>query len=112
MIENETNAGLTKAFSALGDPTRLAILEHLLVEGEAPAGTLQGLTDVSAPAVSRHLKVLREAGLVTRRIDGAQRIYAARPDTVRAIGHWTMSYRAFWAGSLDRLGAALEEDGE
>lgn len=95
-------------FAALGDPIRFAIIERLLRQGEQPAGALQDVAPVSAPAMSRHLKVLHHAGLVSRRVDKQRRIYAIRPEAMCAINDWTMSYRAFWAGSLDRLEAELE----
>jgi len=99
---------LIPAFAALGDPTRFAIVERLLAEGEQPAGALQNVADISAPAISRHLKVLRAAGLVTQRVDKQRRLYAVEPDAVRAIHGWTMSHAEFWSGSLDRLAAALK----
>lgn len=94
-------------FAALSDPTRFAIVERLLDQGEMPAGDLADLADISAPAFSRHLKVLREAGVVHQRIDGPRRIYSASPESLRAISAWTGSYRAFWEGSLDRLERAI-----
>lgn len=101
---------LTDTFSALGDPTRFAIVERLLKKGELSAGELLDVADISAPAISRHLKVLREAGVISQRVDRQRRMYAVRPEAVQAISAWTMTYREFWEGSLDRLEAAL--DGE
>ena len=102
---------LASRFAALGDPTRLAIVQRLLDAGEQPAGQLRDLADISAPALSRHLKVLREAGLVTRRTDAQRRLYSVRPEAMRAISDWAISYRAFWSGSLDRLDAAIRDRG-
>ena len=99
---------LTKTFAALADETRFSLVEHLLQHGEASAGELVGLTHISAPAVSRHLKVLREAGVVTRRSQGQTRVYAINPESVSRIASWTMDHREFWETSLDRLGAAIE----
>jgi DNA-binding transcriptional ArsR family regulator len=101
---------LVLAFNALGDPTRFAIVERLLAQGALSAGDLQDVAAISAPAISRHLKVLREAGLVTQTVDKQRRIYAVNPDAVRTISDWTLSHREFWNGSLDRLAAALQED--
>ena len=101
---------LPETFAALGDPTRLAIVERLLSEGECSAGALCEGAGISAPAVSRHLKVLREAGLVTRRIDGTRRIYAANPSAIGIVGHWALAHRGFWDAGLDRLARALGED--
>ena len=72
-------------FAALGDSTRLAIIERLLANGELSAGDLQDVADVSAPAISRHLKVLRDAGLVNRRVDAQRRIYRVDPHAMEAI---------------------------
>ena len=94
-------------FAALGDATRFAIVEKLLKEGELPAGNLQDVGTISPPAISRHLKVLREAGIIEQRIDKQRRMYSVRPQAVQAIGEWAMTYREFWQASLDRLEAAL-----
>ncbi len=101
---------LPSTFAALGDATRFAIVERLLSEGELSAGQLQDGLAISPPAVSRHLKVLRQSGLVNRRIDKQRRIYSARPEAVQSIGAWTMSHREFWTKSLDRLELALKQE--
>lgn len=98
---------LSRTFSALGDPTRFGIVNRLLDEGELSAGDLQSVADISAPAISRHLKVLREAGVIEQRVDRQRRMYSVRPEAVQAISNWTMTHREFWEGSLDRLGKAL-----
>ena len=98
---------LPATFAALGDATRFAIVERLLKEGELSAGRLQEDTEISPPAISRHLKVLRQAGIVEQRIDKQRRIYSVRPQAVEAISAWTMSHRDFWQSSLDRLERAL-----
>lgn len=64
------------------------------------------------PPISRHLKVLREAGLVSQRAEGTRRLYSARPEGLRLIASWTRSRRAFWEGSLDRLETALTKEGK
>jgi len=99
-------------FAALGDATRFAIVEKLLKEGELPAGNLQDVGTISPPAISRHLKVLREAGIIEQRIDKQRRMYSVRPQAVQAIGEWAMTYREFWQTSLDRLEAALLQKGD
>ncbi len=101
---------LSSTFAALGDATRFAIVERLLQQGELPAGELQSVGQISAPAISRHLKVLRKAGVVEQRIDAQRRLYSVRPEAVQAIGAWSMSYREFWQKSLDRLEAALLQE--
>ena len=99
---------LISAFAALGDPTRFAIVERLMNSGELSAGELQDISNISAPAISRHLKVLRQAGLISQRIDKQRRIYAVQPETVKAIAAWTMSHEEFWNASLERLADALK----
>lgn len=101
---------LLKSFSALADETRMSIVEQLMDHGELPAGDLVRGSGISAPAISRHLKVLREAGLIEQRADGTRRLYSARPEGLQLIATWTKSKREFWESSLDRLEAALKED--
>lgn len=104
---------LLKSFSALSDETRLNIVEQLMDHGELPAGDLVRGSGISAPAISRHLKVLRDAGLVRQRAEGTRRLYSARPEGLQLIAQWTISRREFWESSLDRLEAAiLQEDTE
>lgn len=99
---------LPTTFAALGNATRLAIVERLLAEGELSAGALQA-ENITPPAMSRHFKVLREAGIVVQRVDAQRRLYSVKPEAVQAIGEWVLNFREFWAGSLDRLDAALRE---
>lgn len=98
---------LQQTFSALGDPTRFAIVSRLLEDGELSAGVLQSEAKISAPAISRHLKVLRNAGVIDQRIDAQRRLYSVRKEAVQSIHNWTMNYKEFWEGSLMRLEAAL-----
>ena len=88
--------------AALADPTRRELLA-LLAGGEWPAGELAAEFPVSRPAISRHLRVLREAGLVTSRIDGKRRLYALDPSPLRELDDWLEPYRRFWAQRLDAL---------
>lgn len=103
---------LPRTFAALSDPTRLALVEALITGGEMSAGALAAAAPISAPAVSRHLKVLRAAGLIRQRVQGTHRFYAAQPEALRRIHGWTMDHRDFWAASLDRLDALLAQDPE
>lgn len=103
---------MVRKFAALGDPTRFAVVEELMRRGEAPAGDLVAQSGLTAPAVSRHLKVLREAGLISQRVDGTRRIYSVDPEAMQAISDWTAAHRAFWEAGLDRLAVALGEDKE
>jgi len=110
MLKSDS-ATLTTLFAALGDPIRFAIVERLAREGEVSAGALSAEFDVTAPAISRHLTVLRNAGVVHRRNDRQRRLYTIAPGSMRQIALWTLSHREFWQGSLTRLDAliALEE---
>jgi DNA-binding transcriptional ArsR family regulator len=101
---------LTPLFSALSDKTRLTIVETLLSNNELSAGDLSETFDISAPAISRHLKILRQAGVLSQRRDGTHRYYKVRPEAMAAIHQWTIDHRAFWAGSLDRLDHLLALD--
>ena len=103
-------ADLIKSFSALGDPTRLSIVEQLMQNGELPAGDLVAGSGMTAPAISRHLKILRQAGLVTQRADGTRRLYSVRGEGLRIIADWTISRRKIWESGLDRLDAAIAEE--
>lgn len=98
---------LPEVFAALSDATRFAIVERLLDRGEQSAGDLSDIADITAPAISRHLKVLREAGIVHQRIDRQRRIYSVAPEPLQAISAWVIAHRDFWEGSLNRLEAAL-----
>lgn len=98
-------------FAALSDSTRLGIVE-LLSAGERTAGAIGASFPISAPAVSQHLKTLREAGLVRVRIDGQRRIYSLDPDGFEEMERWLSRMRGFWGGRLDALERALEQEGE
>ena len=101
---------LVDTFAALGDATRFAIVERLLAKGELSAGELEDTADISPPAISRHLKVLRTAGVLQQRTDKQRRLYSVRPQAVEAISAWTVNHREFWQGSLERLASALEQE--
>lgn len=103
-------SNLPVVFAALSDPTRFAIVQRLLTEGELPAGTIAGAVPISAPAVSRHLQVLTRSGLVRRRINRQQRLYSVVPEAIEQISAWTMSHKDFWESSLRRLERALMQE--
>jgi DNA-binding transcriptional ArsR family regulator len=104
-----TNAAaqLDRTFAALADPTRRAILVRL-ASGEATAGELAAPFPISAPAISRHLRVLEEAGLIARRVDGQHRRCSLQPAPLQGATEWLIFYREFWSGSLDRLDEYLK----
>lgn len=90
-------------FEAVAEPSRRTLLD-VLAEGERSAGELvEQLPSLTQPAVSRHLRVLREVGLVEVRADGQRRIYALRADGLVAIDDWIGRYRRYWAEHLDAL---------
>ena len=91
-----------EALAALADPVRRELVA-LLARGEVPAGELAGRFPVSRPAISRHLRVLREAGLVTSRTEGRRRLYALETRPLREIDDWLEPYRDLWAHRLDAL---------
>jgi DNA-binding transcriptional ArsR family regulator len=98
-------------FAALGEPTRLAILDELTA-GERTVGALVGRAGVSQPAVSQHLKVLREAGLVRVRPDAQRRLYSLEPAGFRVVELWLERHRRAWADRLDALERHLDADRE
>ena len=91
----------------LAEPRRQAILD-LLRDGELPVGELVERLRMSQPAVSKHLRVLREAGLVEVRADAQRRLYRIRPEPLAELDDWLASYRKLWTKSLDRLEDHLE----
>ena len=96
------------AFLSLADPTRRRIVESL-ADGESPFGDLADQFEMSRPAVSQHLKVLREAGLVAVRKDAQRRIYRLNPEGLGELDRWLDQVKRFWGPRLDDLERALEE---
>jgi DNA-binding transcriptional ArsR family regulator len=98
------------AFDVLGDPVRRRILE-LLADGELLAGQITAVIraefGISQPAVSQHLRVLRESGFATVRADGARRLYAVAPAPLREVDVWLGRFRGFWSQHLDALATEL-----
>lgn len=95
-------------FDALADPTRRAILDLLAVQ-ERTAGDVADRFDVSRPAISRHLKVLLDAGLVERRTEAQWRIYSLNPEALKEVDRWMVKYRTFWAARMHDLKRFVEE---
>src|SRR5215831_7545141 len=98
---------MTALFEVLAEAHRRSILD-LLRESERSVTDLVGVLGVSQPAVSKHLRVLREAGLVTARSDAQRRLYRLRPEPLRAVDEWLEPYRALWASRLDDLERHLD----
>ena len=98
------------AFDVLGDPVRRRILE-LLARGEESSGALCAVVQeefgISQPAVSQHLRVLRDAGFATVRPEGTRRLYAVSEAPLREVDTWLENFRTFWSQPLDALGTEL-----
>jgi DNA-binding transcriptional ArsR family regulator len=97
------------SFAALAEPTRREILD-LLRDGERPVGDLVDRLAISQPAVSKHLRVLRDAGLVDVRAEAQRRLYRVRPQPLAEIDEWLAPYRRLWSRSFDRLERHLEDN--
>jgi DNA-binding transcriptional ArsR family regulator len=97
------------SFAVLAEPTRREILD-LLRDGERPVGDLVDRLAISQPAVSKHLRVLRDAGLVEVRADAQRRLYRVRPQPLAEIDEWLTPYRRLWSQSFDRLERHLEDN--
>ena len=91
-----------KTLEVLAEPTRLRIVE-LLAEGERSAGEIASHFATSRPAISRHLRVLREHGLVRAREDAQRRLYSLDPAPLEELDEWLQRYRRFWSNRLDAL---------
>jgi len=98
---------VTATFEVLAEESRRRILD-LLVEEERPVGELVGALAMSQPAVSKHLKVLRDAGLVESRTEAQRRIYRVSPEPLREVDEWLAPYRRRWASHLNALERHLE----
>ena len=95
-------------FEVLSEPNRRRILD-LLREDERPVGELVDELAISQPAVSKHLRVLRDAGLVDVKVDGSRRVYRLRAEPLREIEEWLMPYRKVWNRQLRALERHLDE---
>jgi DNA-binding transcriptional ArsR family regulator len=95
-------------FRAVADPTRRAILDRLRA-GPAPVNALSADFDQSRPAISKHLRVLREAHLVTEQRAGRERLYQLQPQALQSVAGWVEGYRSFWQRNLTSLKRYLED---
>jgi DNA-binding transcriptional ArsR family regulator len=100
-------SGRMEVFEALSQDSRRQILD-LVATDERPVGELVGALGLSQPAVSKHLRVLREAGLVQVRVDGPRRLYRVLPDRLREVDEWLSPYRRMWSQRLDALERHLD----
>src|SRR5438046_9603880 len=99
---------MMETLRALAEPSRFQIVE-LLRDGPRPVGDLVHRLRLHQPAVSKHLRVLRDAGLVEARVDAQRRLYHLRPEPLREIDEWLAPYRAAWAARLDALERHLDQ---
>jgi DNA-binding transcriptional ArsR family regulator len=97
-----------KLFHALADPSRRAILESL-IRGEAAVKDLTARFDISQPAISQHLAILKDAGLVSGRREGRRVYYRAEPSGMKPLIDWIAHYRSFWPERIERLEQLLDE---
>jgi DNA-binding transcriptional ArsR family regulator len=101
---------LDTVLSALADPTRRAIVERLIARGELSVGDIAEPFRISAPAISRHLRVLEQAGLIERRVERQFRIVRLRADALRPVEDWISRARRHWSEALDRLEAVAARE--
>ncbi len=99
---------MIETFQALAEPNRFQIVE-LLLEGPRPVGDMVHRLRLRQPQVSKHLRVLSDAGLVDVRVDAQRRIYALRPERLQELEAWLERYRRIWESNFQRLDALLEE---
>ena len=104
-----THTEKVDVYSAIGDATRRALLLRLATEGERNVSELLEPLSISQPAVSKHLRILREAGLVTSRKRGRLRLYAIDARRLRQVHEWVSYFERFWDERLDALGAYLDQ---
>jgi DNA-binding transcriptional ArsR family regulator len=97
-------------FAAVGNPTRRRLLGLLLDHGPRPVQELAGHFDMRRPSLSEHLRVLKDAGLVTERRAGRQRLYALRPEPLRELAEWLTPYERFWREKLTNLRDLLDAE--
>jgi DNA-binding transcriptional ArsR family regulator len=96
------------AFNAVAEPRRRQIID-LLSRGERPVNDVAAALRIAQPQASKHLRVLKEVGLVSARGDGTRRLYKLNPDRLKPIHDWVKAYERFWAESLDRLAEYLND---
>jgi DNA-binding transcriptional ArsR family regulator len=100
---------MINAFEAVAEPARRQLLD-LLMLGPRPVGELVAGSGLSQPNTSRHLRILREAGLVEARADGQRRMYEVRPEGFAELARWLTPYVLLWQGGLDALEGHLERE--
>ncbi len=104
----QPSPNLDTVFAAMADPTRRAILSRL-AKGEASVNEIASPFEMSQPAISKHLKVLERAGLITRAVDQQRRPARLNAEPMREAVAWLEEFRAFWTGSFDQLDGLLDQ---
>lgn len=99
-------------FSAVADPTRRAMLDMLALREHSAGDIVSTFSRISQPAVSKHLRILRDAGLVSVQIHAQQRIYSLQPKALAELDAWIAKYKVFWSDSLDALEQHLSKNKE
>jgi DNA-binding transcriptional ArsR family regulator len=118
MIYNQTVISLSgyiknvDTFSAVADPTRRAMLDMLALSEHSAGDIVSTFSQISQPAVSKHLRILRDAGLVSVQIHAQQRIYSLQPKALAELDAWIAKYKVFWSDSLDALEHHLSKNEE
>jgi DNA-binding transcriptional ArsR family regulator len=107
MPQRAKSSPADRVFAALANPTRRDVLD-LLLDGPRPVQEIAERFDMARPSVSEHLKVLRDAGLVSETKHGRQRLYAVEPDPLRDLQQWLAPYERFWRAKLASLGELLD----
>jgi DNA-binding transcriptional ArsR family regulator len=107
MSNRTVTYGAGAAFGALADPTRRAVLD-LLLQGTLPAGRIAQAFPVSRPAISKHLRLLKRAGLVRAHRVGRQRFFELNPKPLKSVDLWLSRYRVFWRSELSNLKQFVE----
>ncbi|WP_145457619.1 ArsR/SmtB family transcription factor [Gimesia panareensis] len=100
---------LDRTFHALGDGTRRKMLSLLAKQGEATAGDMGAPFQIAQPTVSKHIRVLEQAGLISRRVDGRVHRFQLQLKPLNEAQNWISKHKEFWEGSLDALGDLLDE---
>lgn len=101
-------SGVESTFTIVAEPNRRAILS-LLLEAERSVGELEDALDLSQPSVSKHLRVLREAGFVESRVEAQRRLYRLRPEPLMELDAWLIPFRRFWTKHVDALEQHLDQ---
>jgi DNA-binding transcriptional ArsR family regulator len=110
VISHDSNATGMDTFSAIADPTRRAMLDMLVEQSRSAGDIVNAFPSISQPAVSKHLRILRVAGLVSVQVHAQQRIYSLEPKALTELDAWIAKYKVFWSDRLDALEQHLSKN--